>query len=138
MTNEIAEKLDHLSGVLVHAINYDRETVADLSDWYARLSQLASQTAQPEMAAVTKAAALVLEKMVVDDSMDESPKILSQKTREFWSYQARKTRTVDKDAIKALLINELENINYFHRGDTLCRETLLNPAAENVQQKLLV
>lgn len=138
MRNEIAEKVDSLSEVLVHTISFDREAIADLSDWFGKLSKLALQTAQLEMAAVTEAAALVLEKMIADDSMDKSPKFLPQNVRGFWSYEAGKNKADNKDIIKALLINELESIEHFHRGDILCRETLVNPTATNVRQKLLV
>lgn len=138
MRNEIAEKVDSLSEVLVHAIGFDREAIADLSDWFGKLSQLALQTAQREMAAVTEAAALVLEKMIANDSTDKSPKILPQNARGFWSYQDRKSKADNKDMIKALLINELETIEHCHRGDILCRETLVNPTAETMRQELLV
>ena len=138
MRTGIIEKVDRLCEVLVYAISFDRETIADLSDWFGKLSQLALQTAQLEMAAVSKAAALVLEKMIADESTDKSPKILPQKPRWFWSYEVRRAKADNKNIIKALLINELENIGHFHTGDILCRETLLNPAVENARRELLV
>lgn len=138
MRTGIIEKVDRLCEVLVYAMSFDRETIADLSDWFEKLSQLALRTDQLEMAAVSKAAALVLEKTIADESTDKSPKILPQKPRWFWSYEVGRARANNKNIIKALLINELENIGHFYTGDMLCQKTPLNPAVKNMRRELLV
>jgi hypothetical protein len=51
MRTGIIEKVDRLCEVLVYAMSFDRETIADLSDWFGKLSRLALQTNQLEMAA---------------------------------------------------------------------------------------
>ena len=138
MKNEIIEKVDRLSDVLVHVIYSDLETIADLSDWFGKLAKSAIQTAQLELAAVTKAAELVLEKIIVDGYIDKSQRILTQKTKRLRSYQTARTKVENKNIIKALLIYELENIVHFHTGDISCRETILKPRAENTRQKSLI
>jgi len=138
MRTGITEKVDRLCEVLVYAISFDRETIADLSDWFGKLSRLALQTNQLEMAAVSKAAALVLVKTMADESTDKPPKILPQKPRWFRPYEVSRAMADNKNIIKALLINELENIGHFYTGDTLCQETLLNPAGKNMRRESLV
>jgi hypothetical protein len=90
------------------------------------------------MAAVSKAAALVLEKTMADESTDKPPKILPQKPRWFRPYEVSRARADNKNIIKALLIDELENIGHFYTGDMLCKKTPLNPAAKNMRRELLV
>jgi hypothetical protein len=138
MRTGIIEKVDRLCEVLVYAISFDRETIADLSDWFGKLSRLALQTDQLEMAAVSKAAALVLEKTIAAESTDKSPKILPQKPRWFRPYEVSRAKADNKGIIKLLLINELENMGHFYTGDMLCQGTLLNPAVKNMWRELLV
>jgi hypothetical protein len=75
---------------------------------------------------------------MADESTDKPPKILPQKPRWFRPYEVSRARADNKNIIKALLIDELENIGHFYTGDMLCQKTPLNPAVKNMRRESLV
>lgn len=103
----LIDKVDHLSSVLVHIQGFDREMMGELSDWFANLSKVAAESYQQEMAAVSQAAARVLENMISEDTGDNYLSHLSLHRNR----NGRVTgKSIDKVLIKQLLMEELELI----------------------------
>ena len=117
MQSEIAQEVDRISEVLVHTIGFDQKTMADLSDWFEKLSESALRDARPGTAVVTGATAIVLEKMAADDNVGRLSENGPRKTRWFWSNEAGRTKADYKYIIKMLLIDELQNTGCFCADD---------------------
>ena len=67
MTYErIDQRVEKVAELLAFVAAHDRETLADLHAWFEE-SELAAQTAQPDVAAVAAAASRVSERLLLDD-----------------------------------------------------------------------
>jgi hypothetical protein len=120
--DEIIEKIDRLSEILVHICSLDREMVSQMSDWFRKLSDLATETGQREMAAVTEAAALVLERIMVNDSLNDDLAAMPRNSGGFGFYQTAIFRTWDTGAIKQMLIDELADMGLIVTREILDKE----------------
>jgi hypothetical protein len=114
---DILEKVDRLSDVLVHVHNSDSKTLADLSDWFTKLSRLASSTAQWEMAVVSEAVARVLEKMRVTSATQECLMYLPGTPHSHDLSNRNATPTNLKTNIKDLIMTELCSLRYLPSGN---------------------
>ena len=112
MNTKMHESVERICDVLVHTIDLDLETMADVSDWFSQLSQLAVQAHQGQMASVTQAAALVLEKKMVDESREISQACLLSSARQLGAYGGERNEADDRDIIKQLLVRELAKTGY--------------------------
>lgn len=138
MRNAIDQEVDNISEVMVHAINFDRETLANLSDWFRELGSLFAETVQTDTAAVAEAAARALDKMISYNGMAEFFRIWRTSPEKHRSYELGSVTTNCTDVLRQLLVSELESIGHFQTGGMLCQEILLNLTAENLRKKLLI
>jgi hypothetical protein len=125
--DEILERVDRLSDVLVHVHCSDTKTLADLSRWFTKLSRLASATAQWEMAIVTEAVARVLEKMRITSAMQESLMYLPGSPRAGGLSGQQTSATDLKTDIRESIMTELCSLRYVSTGNKAGQAVLVDP-----------
>ena len=125
--DKILEKVDRLSDVLVHVQSCDARTLADLSRWFGKLSRLASETAQWEMAVVAEAVARVLEKMKIAYTLEKSLMYLPGRPRWGGVSDREASQSDQKNKIKQLIMTELCSLRYLSTGDKAGQAVLVDP-----------
>lgn len=108
---EVIDRIEHLSGILIHVRNFDHKCISDLSAWFFSISRLAARSYQRETAAVSRAASLVLKDMV-SGSNDSFYENMAYNDEQYLPDRRKDSEIVERGRIQRLLMNELEKMGY--------------------------
>ena len=112
LDTQMNEMLEGICDVLVRAVNLDLETMEDIADWFSRLSESAGQAGTGQMACVTQAAALVLEKTMAEELRGISPTCWPGAAGQLRHYGDRSNELDDRGVVKRRIITEIARMRH--------------------------